>query len=129
MTVSLLAISHNRIGDEIIESARCIFSDAPINIESLSIPANLKPDDLGAYADQVRNKLTDLKNDDGILVLTDLFGATPDNLARYFAQDHNAKVVSGLSLPMLVCLLNNRLKSLTELSIMAIQANRRGTQN
>ncbi|MFT5503012.1 MAG: PTS system mannose-specific IIA component [Gammaproteobacteria bacterium] len=129
MTVSLLAISHNGIADEMIESARCIFSDATINIESLSIPANLKPDNLGAYVDQVRNKLAGLKSQDGTLILTDLFGATPDNLARYFAKDHNAQVVSGMSLPMLVSLFNNRQKSLIELSEIAVQANKRGTQN
>jgi PTS system mannose-specific IIA component len=129
MTVSLLAISHNGIGDEIIESARCIFSDISINIESLSIPANLKPDKLGAYADQVRNKLARLKNEDGTLVLTDLYGATPDNLARYFAEEQGAQVVSGMSLPMLVCLVNNCQKSLTELSEIAVQANKRGTLN
>ena len=45
-------------------------------------------------------------NGAGVLVLTDVYGATPDNLARYFGEQCNARVVSGVNLPMLLRVLN-----------------------
>ena len=126
MTVSLLLLTHNGIGQQMLDTLSSIFAEPNLDIELLAIPANLGPESLGGYADLVRSRLEKLESADGTLVLTDLFGATPDNLARYFAAELNSLVVSGLNLPMLIKVHCNRDKTLAELKSIAIEASRRG---
>ena len=64
----------------------------------------------------------------GVLVLTDVYGATPDNLARYFARQGNARVVSGVNLPMLLRVLNYSRQSLQQLCETAVAGGGSGIQ-
>ena len=75
-------------------------------IKSISIPGDLKPEQLGLYADQIKAAIKRLETGDGVLILTDLFGATPSNLAHYFAADRKVCILSGLNLSMLIRIIN-----------------------
>ena len=61
-------------------------------------------------------------------MLTDIFGATPDNLARYFAGDRKPRVVRGINLPMLLSVLNYAQQPLGQLSETALNGARSGIQ-
>lgn len=126
MSTSILIITHNGIGQSIYDTAVAITGDSGEEVECLSIPANLKPEDLGYFADQVRNSIELLDNADGLLILTDIYGATPNNLARYFSEDNNIQVVSGLNLPMLIRVLNYLHTPLPELVDIAIEGAHQG---
>ncbi len=126
MSVRLLLITHNLIGQELIETATSILGDSCPPIGFISIPTSLEPCDLGACADQVKGAIGELICDQGILILTDLFGATPANLAAYFAAGHKIKVVSGLNLPMLIRVLNYNEQGLDRLAAIAIEGARTG---
>jgi PTS system ascorbate-specific IIA component len=121
MSVSLLVITHNQLGQELIDTAASILDKQLPEVNFISISANLKPDDLGHYADQVKNMINQLDIEKGVLILTDICGATPYNLAKYFASDKNIKIVSGISLPMLLRVLNFPNQSLQALSLTAIK--------
>ena len=121
MNVRLLVITHNRIGEEIITTALSILRHRKFQVESISIPSDLEPQYLGEYADKVKESISSLSLQQGLLVLTDMYGATPNNLARYFAADCQAIVVSGLNLPMLIRVLNYVDKTLEELCTIAIE--------
>lgn len=129
MTISLLVITHNQLGQELIDIAGSILGNHLFKVHFISVSANLKPNDLGCYADQVKNTITELNtassngngNSDGILILTDICGATPYNLAKYFATDKNINIVSGVNLPMLLRVLNYPDQSLKALSLTAIE--------
>ncbi|MFT5811626.1 MAG: PTS system mannose-specific IIA component [Rubritalea sp.] len=140
MTVGLLVITHNRLGQELIDTAACIFGNQLLEVNFISVPSDLSPSDLGRYADQIKSTINRLSiassddsgndsnyhNDNGILILTDICGATPYNLAKYFATDKNISIVSGINLPMLIRVLNYPSQSLQALSLTAIEGARKG---
>lgn len=126
MSVSVLLITHDGIGQSISDTAAAITGAGSAQISCQSIPAKLKPQELGYFADQVHNSIEALKSSDGLLILTDIYGATPNNLARYFGEDDNIRVVSGLNLPMLVRVLNYIDRPLPELVEIALEGGRKG---
>lgn len=134
MTVRLLVITHNQLGQELIDTASSILGNHILDVNFISVSANLKPNELGRYADQIKNTITQLHiassnsngYSNGILILTDICGATPYNLAKYFATDKNINIVSGINLPMLLRVLNYPNQSLQALSLTAIEGARMG---
>lgn len=126
MSVSVLLITHDGIGQSISDTAAAIRGNSNDAVNYLSIPAKLKPEELGFFADQIRNSIESLKHDEGLLILTDMFGATPNNLARYFGNDENIRVISGLNLPMLVRVLNYIDQPLEELVKIALEGGQKG---
>jgi len=126
MAVNILIITHNGIGQSLIDTATSMLATKDLPITALSVPANLLPQDLGYYADQIRNHIDDLNSTYGVLILTDICGATPNNLARYFAGEKNVAVISGLNLPMLIRVLNYAEKPLDELVEIALDGGRTG---
>ncbi len=128
MTVSILIITHSGIGQALIDTAAAMMGSVANEVSCLSIPANLEPEDLGYYADQVHDSIIRLNDGHDVLILTDIYGATPNNLARYFSDQDDIKVISGLNLPMLVRVLNYMEKPLAELALIAIEGGHRGIQ-
>lgn len=128
MKVAILVITHNSIGQSLIETAASMLGKEALEVKSLSIPANLEPQNLGYYADQIRDCITDSSSADGVLILTDIYGATPNNLARYFGSEENVEIISGLNLPMLLRVLNYHHKPLSALAQIAIEGGHKGIQ-
>ena len=83
---------------------------------------------LGKYADKIRTAMIAQDSGDGLLVLTDVYGATPDNLARYFSTECNARVISGINLPMLLRVLNYADQPLEQLCQTALTGGIKGVQ-
>lgn len=104
--VGILIVTHNRIGEEMLLTAQNIIGNKLDNIDTISIPGNLRPEKLGLYADQVKAGIQALDKGEGVLIITDMHGATPSNLAHYFASENNVAIISGLNLPMLMRVMN-----------------------
>lgn len=128
MKVSLLLVTHEEIGAQLVAVADAIIKQGMTAITLISVPADLAPEELGKYADLIRNTIHQQDHGDGVLVLTDIFGATPDNLARYFSQNRNARVISGINLPMLLRVLNYASQSLEQLCEIALKGGVAGIQ-
>jgi len=68
--------------------------------------------DLNENAEKLRKKISDgikkVDQNEGVLILTDMFGGTPSNLSYTFLEEGRVEVVSGVNLPMLVKALNTR---------------------
>lgn len=126
MSVGLLLVTHAGIGAELIAAVEGICGQAEPRLRLVSIPSDLQPQDLGHYADRVRDAMHECDDGDGVLVLTDLYASTPDNLARHFSEDSNARVVSGINLPMLLRVLNYAQLSLEELASTAMTGGQEG---
>ena len=126
MSVGLLVVSHNDIGKQFCAVASSILRQDMPPIRQISIPSDLAPEDLGKYADLIRNAMLQQDTGDGVLVLTDAHGATPDNLARYFCNECNAVVISGINLPMLLRVLNYAHQSIGQLCETAIYGGKTG---
>lgn len=126
MTVGLLIVTHSGIGDELRQSAETIMKQRFEQLAVVSIPADLQPMELGKFADRVKLNLIARDTGDGVLVLTDLHGATPNNLARHFSNNVSAIVLSGINLPMLLRVLNYSHQSLQPLSETALSGGKNG---
>jgi len=103
--IGLLLVTHGEIGISLVESATQILGAAPAQVATLSVWRQDDPDDLMLRA---REMLEGIDAGDGALVLTDLFGATPGNVASRLLEDGRVEGVSGVSLPMLLRVLAAR---------------------
>jgi PTS system ascorbate-specific IIA component len=114
MSVALLLITHNDLGSVLLETATKMLGHCPLLTETLAVTEHSDPDLLAV---QSRRMLEDLDGGQGVLVLADMFGATPSNIATRLRRPGRVSVVAGINLPMLVRVLNYPqldLKALTE---------------
>jgi PTS system mannose-specific IIA component len=102
--IGVLIVTHGEIGTALLASASQILGGAPGQVLTLSVWRQDDPDDLVL--------LEQLDAGDGVLVLTDIFGATPGNVASRLLDDGHVEGVSGVSLPMLLRVLTGRNGSL-----------------
>jgi PTS system ascorbate-specific IIA component len=121
MTVGLLLITHNGIGGKLLQAATDILGLCPLETEVLSVPNNGDPDQLRQEAKRL---LDQLQNEDGVLILTDLYGSTPGNIALYLCDCDDVRVVSGINLPMMIKIFNYTNLGLDEVTKMAIDGAR-----
>ena len=128
MTVGILVISHEQLGAQLVAIAESILCSQMRPVACVSVPANISPQQLGKYADLIRDSIIAQDDGAGVLVLTDIYGATPDNLARYFGEQCNARVISGVNLPMLLRVLNYSRQPLSQLCDTAISGAKSGIQ-
>lgn len=103
--IGVLVVTHGSIGEALLTSATQILGAAPQQVATLSVWRQDDPDDLVLRA---RELLEGLDAGDGVLVLTDIFGATPGNVVSRLLQDGRVEGVSGASLPMLLRVLTGR---------------------
>lgn len=119
MSVGLLIITHNRIGADILATAADILNGIPMNNRAIDI----KPDsDYDEILERARHEVKELDSGDGVLVLTDIFGATPSNIATIAAKTGYCRVVTGINLPMLIRVLNYHSLPLDEIVAKATSA-------
>jgi PTS system ascorbate-specific IIA component len=123
MAVGLLIISHNGIGAALVETALQTLGASPLAVELLSASKDCDPDTL---FDQACYRMAKVDRGDGVLVLTDLYGATPGNIANRLMKTHPVRVVTGLSLPMLIRVLNYPQLPLDQLAEKAVSGGRDG---
>lgn len=103
--IGILIVTHCKLGSALIEAAEFIIGSRPEDTEPVSI-------DLNENAEKLRKKISDsikkVDQNEGVLILTDMFGGTPSNLSYTFLEEGRVEVVSGVNLPMLVKALNTR---------------------
>lgn len=109
--IGVLLITHGTIGESLLSSAGQILGAPPARAATIGVALGEEPD---AVLERARAAAARLDAGDGVLVLTDMFGATPCNVAGRLLQDGRIEGVSGLSLPMLVRVLSGRTGSLAE---------------
>ena len=107
--IGVLLVTHGEIGTALLTSASQILGGVPAQVATLSVWRQDDPDDLVLRA---RELLESLDAGDGVLVLTDIFGATPGNVVSRLLDDGRIEGVSGVSLPMLLRVLTGRNSSL-----------------
>ena len=102
--IGLMLVTHGRLGEVLLETmVHVVGPQAQIGIVGVGDdddPAYLRPE-----ADRL---LHQLDTGDGVLVLTDIFGSSPSNLALSLRQPGHVEVVSGVNVPMLVKLAKTR---------------------
>ncbi len=100
MSVGLLLITHYPLGADLLRVATGIFGTCPTRAESLEVENDAPCDQMLAQAEQMVGRLD---AGDGVLVLTDLYGATPANVAgALLARRPHLRMVAGVNLPMVL---------------------------
>jgi PTS system ascorbate-specific IIA component len=123
MSVGVLLVTHPGIGQSMLHSAQRIINDCPLHIMCLEVPVDAN---LERIAESTGKLLQQLDQGDGVLVLTDIFGATPNNVARDFSEKGRIAVLAGLNLPMLVRVFNYPDADLKQLCETAVSGGARG---
>lgn len=122
MPVSILLITHNGVGAALLDAATKTFGKLPLPASAFSVDYSIDPEQLLPQL-QCTAKIAD--KGEGVLVLTDMLGATPNNLARALQQESVA-VIAGLNLPMLMRVMNYSKLSLQQLAQKALSGGREG---
>jgi len=123
MSVGLLLISHQHIASSLLETARQILDTCPLATRALEVPLDFPVEKV---LEQAKNYISSLDTGNGVLILTDIYGATPSNIAKQLAEKYNCKLVSGINLPMLIRVLNYPQLSLENMALKAVSGGHDG---
>jgi len=112
--IGIVVVTHSQLGKALIEAAEFIVGSRPERVVSVSIDLNQNVDKL---REKVAAGIKKAGREEGILLLTDMFGGTPSNISYSFLEEGRVEVLSGVNLPILVQALNSRAKmGLSELA-------------
>ena len=125
MKVGILIITHSDIGKQLLLTATSVFGRNPFRVEILSVDNYDQPNDVKELAEKYVNFLD---NGNGVLVLTDIVGTTPSNIASSIDYK-NIKIVAGLNLSTILNVFNYPNDSLDDLSVKAIEGGTDGISN
>ena len=124
MAIGILLITHEGVGSALLAVATRLLRTLPLKAEALDVPFDGDPDALLPMASAALRRVD---GGHGVLVLTDLYGATPSNVAAKVARlGTPVRRVSALSLPMLLRVLNYAELELDELPAVASAGARNG---
>lgn len=105
--IGIVIVTHSQLGDALIGAAEFITGSRPGSIESISV-------DLSENAEKLRGKIDrgikKVMGQEGVIILTDMFGGTPSNLSYSFLEEGHIEVLSGVNLPILIQAVNMREK-------------------
>ena len=91
-------VSHGRVATELVAAAETVVGDIS-HIVAVSIGWH---DDVEASQDEIERAIKNASQGIGVIVLTDMFGGTPTNIAAMFLREGEVEVVTGVNLPMLI---------------------------
>lgn len=115
--IGLFLITHGTLGESMLQCACHVLNKRPPQMAQLGVAAQDDPLDLLPVA---RQMVSSTDCGEGVLVLTDLFGATPSNIATKLIQPGQVEVIAGLNLPMLMRALTYRDRDMTTLIQRAV---------
>ena len=95
----ILLVANHPLASAMTQACTSILGKTPAHFAHIDVAENADPDELTMA---VAKRLRQLESPGGVVVLTDLYGSTPDNIARSFASRGNVSVISGVNLPMLL---------------------------
>ena len=122
MKVGILLVTHSDIGKQLLLTATSVFGKNPFQVELLSVDNYDQPNDVRELAEKY---VKFLDNGAGVLVLTDIIGTTPSNIASSI-NHKKIKVVAGLNLSMILNVFNYPEDSLDQLLTKAIEGGIQG---
>ena len=121
--IGLFLITHTTYGESLIQCACHVLNKRPVQLAQLGVALQDDPLDL---LPQAREMLRWVDKGEGVLILTDIFGATPSNIAQKLVEPGRIEGVAGVNLPMLLRALTYRDKDMNTLLTKAISGGRDG---
>lgn len=121
--IGILIIAHGALGECMIHCASHVLGRRPVRLRQLGVTVHDDPEALLVHA---RELLSDLNDGSGVLVLSDICGATPCNIASRLILPGQVELLAGVSLPMLVRALTYREESLASVVERAMTGGTKG---
>lgn len=124
MTCGILLVTHTGVGTSLLEVTTTLLRQLPLKTEAFEVPFDA---DLDALLPAASAAMRRVEGEGGVLILTDLYGASPSNLAGKLARlGTPTRRVSGLSLAMLLRVMNYPEQGLDQLPATAAAGARNG---
>ncbi len=96
--IGVVVVTHGRLATELVNAAEMIVGELP-RFAAVSIGWH---DDVDAAREEIARAIARVTGRQGVLLLTDMFGGTPSNLALTFHAVGKVEVLTGVNLPMLI---------------------------
>ena len=96
--VGALVVTHGHLGRELVAAAEMIVGEIS-HIQSVSVGWH---DDVNDARKDIEKRIAEIESGKGVLILTDMFGGTPSNIAFSFHDPGKVDVVTGVNLPMII---------------------------
>ena len=96
--IGVVVVTHGQLAAELVNAAETIVGDLP-QFAAVSIGWH---DDVDDAREEIKQSIARVQGAEGVLVLTDMFGGTPANLALTFLEADRVEVITGVNLPMLI---------------------------
>ena len=91
-------VSHGQVANELVAAAEAVVGDLS-HITAVSIGWH---DDVEMAQNEIRRAIEKVSSGAGVLILTDMFGGTPTNIAAMFLKENEVEIVTGVNLPMVI---------------------------
>ncbi len=121
--IGILLITHYGLGESLVQCAVHVLNKRPAQLVQLGVAAQDDPLDLLPLAQDL---VDFVDKGDGVLILTDLYGATPANVAAKLLKPGRVEALSGVNVPMLIRALTYREKGMETLLARATSGGRDG---
>jgi len=120
--IGIVLVTHGRLADELVSALEHVVG-AQTGIATVCIGAD---DDMEQQRENILRQTAEVDDGNGVVVLTDMFGGTPSNLAISIMDKANVEVIAGVNLPMLIKLASVRKsESLLDAATSAQEAGRK----
>jgi PTS system ascorbate-specific IIA component len=120
--VGILIVAHNGLGDSLVDCVKHVMGNVPSHLKVLSVLAS---DDPRLKEAEGRELIKLLDSGKGVLILCDVFGATPSNIAQRLQDPGRVEGVAGVNLPMLLrVVVCSRNRPLAEMAQRALDGGR-----
>jgi len=115
--IGVFLLTHASLGEALLQCACHVLNKRPAHVMQLGVSGQDDPLDLLPLARQMRNLV---EEGSGVLILTDIFGATPANIAMKLREEGRCEVITGVNLPTLLRALTYREKDMKTLVQRAV---------
>lgn len=102
--IGLILVTHGKLAEEFVNAMQHVVGRQDA-VDTVCIGPN---DDMEARRREIADKVKAVESGSGVIILTDLFGGTPSNLAISLMQAGSVEVIAGINLPMLIRLAKAR---------------------
>ena len=123
---AILIIAHAPLAHALRQCALHVFPDCGAELAAIDVQPNLPPEETLATARIAMEQLTRAGPVNGVLVLTDIFGATPSNVAQKLVDGVKSRLITGVNLPMLLRSVSYRNEPLEALVSRAVVGGTQG---
>lgn len=123
MSAGVLLVTHPHVGDALRDTARDILKRLPLAVATVSPGQDETPE---AARARIESLADGVDTGDGVIILTDAFGATPANIAVVVGRGRGYPVITGVNLPMLLRVLNYPQRPVEALAETALSAAHNG---